>query len=189
MLIFSKDLIELYVPWKLFALGFYFELLKRGWVNIIEIDVQEGIIHLDLPQAVKQVLCVLNRKYSQVTCCMSSTIHEHDDIKPLQIQKILVGEPWYHGGIAEDEYEIGSNCLRRLQSWSPKDWTCQLLLKFGLVKKKHEELIREDCLTHIYDETVVIILKDYSVIHDRFFIHNKDKLETFLQSFEPENLA
>lgn len=49
LLVFSDKSMELHVSWKLFKKGYCRQLLRKAWINIIEIEVQEVMVDLEIP--------------------------------------------------------------------------------------------------------------------------------------------
>lgn len=79
-MIYSNNLIKLFISWQIFSLGLCFKPIKKDWVDLLELEVQEMLTHLELLDVVKQVLCVLDRKINRFTCCITSTIQENNDV-------------------------------------------------------------------------------------------------------------
>ena len=140
-----------------------------------------------MPDAVKQTLCVLNRKVDTFTCMITSSLQENYDVQPVQIWEFLVGEPWYRI-MLNSKVKIGSFALEEIQKKEEEDWTRLHIAKMLLVKSKLEELVRANASVHIQDGIVVVIPDRYALIQDTLFQHNQAQLRLLSEGFELAHL-
>lgn len=85
MTFYSNNLIGLFIMWQVFSLRLHFDLVRKGWVNLLKLEVLEALTRLELPDATKQVYSILDRRINHFMCYITSTIQENDEMLPLQV--------------------------------------------------------------------------------------------------------
>lgn len=123
---------------------------------MLKIDVQEAITHLELPQTIKQVLHILDRKTYCFTYYITSTIQENDELLPLQIWKFLVGEPWYDGVFAKKIFSLEMNASKNSNHFPQRIGQVNICLSFLWLGKNLSSY-----LTVFGNGIIIIIPKDY----------------------------
>lgn len=73
--------IKLHIPGKFFRKGCYGQLLRRGWIDKIDINVHEKMVDPKILYAIKQTPYVFDRRIHIFTCIVTSLVQEEDNVQ------------------------------------------------------------------------------------------------------------